>query len=328
MSQSHMVSCNALSEGNWFSIKKTNHAEIYGTYFHNITSHAPIQNRLINGRSANTEEQERIFNAITNITRTTSSFHPDHIISNIMVRLQAEKDFSMNHHDTSCVEKQQARVSSLASSLPEFPNTIIPRDMLVNHPSSWQAHLGRISDFLAVGKGVWWNETHDGNIEFFDSKGNPEFLESGSLLHHFRSSSFKSEECYLKECWAKCLEQKSDLPILMQVEDENGNMVIQHGQTTHVVACEDTYSLTKEADNGNLAGDVVVSDDEHIGDVLGDRDISFDHVSDNAKFVDNPDDVTSKTTDSSEKAKYNAEENHEVVTRADLTEKHGIHHYI
>ena len=138
--------------------------------------------------------------AITNITRTTSSFHADHIISNILVRLQAEKDLSTNHN-VSSVEKQQAHVSKLASSLPSFPNTIIPKEMLVNHPSSWQAHLERISDYLLAGKGVWWNESDNGDINFFDAKGNVESSEAGPLLHHFRSSSFKSEDSYLKKFW-------------------------------------------------------------------------------------------------------------------------------
>ena len=84
-------------------------------------------------------------------------------------------------------------MSNLAFSLPEFPNTVIPRDMLVNHPSIWQAHLKRIIDFLAVGKGACWNETHNVNVEFFDSKGNPEFLDSGPWLHHFKSS-FSSQK--------------------------------------------------------------------------------------------------------------------------------------
>ena len=214
-----------MPDSDWFSVEKLTVRKFYETYFHNITSHAPIQNRLTSGRSANTEEQERIFNAITNITRTTSSFHADHIISNILVRLQVEKDLSTNH--VSSVEKQQAHVSKLASSLPSFPNIIIPKEMLVNHPSSWQAHLERISDFLLAGKGVWWNESDNGDINFFDAKGNVESSEAGPLLHHFRSSSFKSEESYLKKCWLECLEQKSDLPILrLQIEDENGNMVV------------------------------------------------------------------------------------------------------
>ena len=38
--------------------------------------------RLICGKSCNVEEQERVFNTITNITKTTSSNHPSHIIGN------------------------------------------------------------------------------------------------------------------------------------------------------------------------------------------------------------------------------------------------------
>ena len=257
---------------------------------HHITSHAPIQNRLISGRSANTEEQERIFNAITNITRTASSFHPDHVVSNILVRVQAEKDFSTNQHHASSVEKQQAHVSKLASSLPSFLNTVIPKDMLVNHPLSWQAHLERISDFLLVGKGFWWNK--NGDIYALDAKGNPESMETGPLLHHFRSSSFKSEKSYLKECWLKCLEQKTDLPILqLQIEDRNGNMVVHHIANTpnnclmphDKVNCDalPCAEATPNDNNDEKVTDIVSSDDNVDGDeqdgILGDSDVSFDN---------------------------------------------------
>ena len=61
-----------------------------------------------------------------------------------------------------------------------------------------------------------------GIIHFFDAKGNPESVEKGPLLHHFRSSSFKTEESYLKDCWLRCVEQRSHLPIVrLQVEDIN-----------------------------------------------------------------------------------------------------------
>jgi hypothetical protein len=264
-----------------FHLKKLTVRKFYGTYFHNITSHAPIQNRLISGRSANTEEQERIFNAITNITRTTSSFHPDHIISNILVRLQAEKDLAARHK-ASLVQKQQDHVSKLASSLPNLPNTVIPREILVNHPSSWQAHLERISDFLLVGKGFWWDESDNGDIHFTDAKGNPESLERGPLLHHFRSSTFKSEETYLKKCWLKCLEQKTNLPILrLQVEDENGNMVSVNASVDHICttsndeemnAAKDENTMAKgvidENDLGNLVGNVAVGDELAMPEVV------------------------------------------------------------
>ena len=50
---------------------------------------------------------------------------------------------------------------------------------------------------------------------------------------------------------------------------------------------------------------------------MDDRDISFNYdVSDNAGFVNTPDNGSKKPTDSSEKAKYNAEKNkNEVVAK-------------
>ena len=74
-----------------FTLKYMTTRKFYGTYFHNITAHAAIQNRLVSGRSTYIEEQERVFNAITSITRSTSSYHSNHIIGNVFVRLQAER---------------------------------------------------------------------------------------------------------------------------------------------------------------------------------------------------------------------------------------------
>ena len=68
--------------------------------------------RLINGKSCNVEEQERIFNTITNITKSTSSYHPSHIIGNIFIRLQAEKE--MQGFQGYSSSKQEASVSQLA----------------------------------------------------------------------------------------------------------------------------------------------------------------------------------------------------------------------
>jgi hypothetical protein len=81
-----------------FQLKKLTCRKLYGNYFHNITSHAAMQNRIINGRSSNVEEQERVFNTIKNITKGTSSNHPNQLIGNILVRMQAEgklKDYQM-----------------------------------------------------------------------------------------------------------------------------------------------------------------------------------------------------------------------------------------
>ena len=203
-----------------FSLKQMTTRKFYGNYFHNITAHAPIQNRLISGISANTEEQERVFNSINNITRMTSSNHPDHIIGNVFVRVQAEKEFKASQPTSS--DMQQAHVSKLASSLPDFGNTVIPKQMLVNNYRPWQSHLERICDFLLAGEGIWWRTCENGDIEFFYAKGNHEAVPQGPTLHHFRSSNFKKEEAYLKSCWQTCLERKVQLP---QIENSEGNMV-------------------------------------------------------------------------------------------------------
>lgn len=164
--------------------------------------------------------------------------------------------------------------------------------MLINHPSSWQSHLERIRDFLLVGKGVWWSENENGDIHFLDAKGNPESMETGPLLHHFRSSSFKSEESYLKECWLKCLEQKTDRPILrLQIEERNGNMVVHHIANTpsnclmpHAeVNCDvkPGDEATPNDINDKKVTDIVSSDDNVDGDeqdgLLDDCDVSFDN---------------------------------------------------
>ena len=176
--------------------------KFYGNYFHNITAHAPIQNKFISGRSANTKEQERVFNSINNITRTSSN-HPDHIIGNVFIQIQAEKAFKAEQ--TSTYDTQEAHVSKLASSLPNFGNTIIPKQVLARNYSPWQAHLERIRDFSLAGEGIWWRTCNNGDMEFFYSKGNPEAVPEGPLLHHFPSSKFKKEKTYLKCCRQTCL---------------------------------------------------------------------------------------------------------------------------
>ena len=95
--------------------------------------------------------------------------------------------------------------------------------MLVRNARPWQAHLGRICDFLLVGEGIWWR-CQNGDIKFLDAKENPE-TSRGPTVHHFRSSNFK-KEAYLKHCWELCLKKKLKLPIeVFHVENAEGNMV-------------------------------------------------------------------------------------------------------
>ena len=208
-----------------FKLKEMTARKLYGNYFHDITSHAAMQHRLICGKSCNVEEQERVFNTITNITKTTSSNHPSHIIGNVFIRLQAEKQ--MDAFQSTSVAKQQSSVSKLASSLQPCGNTIIPHKLIQKHQRSWQAHLEKVSDYLLIGKGAWWIERENGDIEFQDGEQCPDFHPEGPSLHHYRSSNLKDEEKYLQECWKKCLHLQVSIPArVLHIEDEEGNMKI------------------------------------------------------------------------------------------------------
>jgi hypothetical protein len=79
-----------------------------------------MQNRIINGRSSNVEEQERVFNTIENITKGTSSNHPNQLIGNILVRMQAEGKLK-DYQNVVC--NQQKQVTKLANALPSFGKT-------------------------------------------------------------------------------------------------------------------------------------------------------------------------------------------------------------
>ena len=154
----------------------------------------------------------------------TSSNHPEHIIGNVFIRVQAEKELKAEQPSIS--DTQEAHVSKLASSLPNFGNTVISKQMLVSNFRPWQTHLERICDFLLAGEGIWWRTCNNGDIEYFDAKGNHEAVPQGPTLHHFRSSNFKKEEAYLKHCWQTCLKKKIEMPVkVLQVENAEGNMV-------------------------------------------------------------------------------------------------------
>ena len=95
-----------------FKLKELTTRKLYGNYYHDITCHAAVQHRLINGKACNVEQQERIFNTITNITKATPSCHPSHIIGNIFIRLQAEKEMQI-FQGTNSDSKQESSVSQL-----------------------------------------------------------------------------------------------------------------------------------------------------------------------------------------------------------------------
>ena len=176
--------------------------KFYGRYWHSLTAHAAKQNRIISGKSANTEEEERHFNTLQGITKLTNR-RPGDVITPSLVRLQTEQQMAETRRGNA-VKAQESQISKYYKALPPFPNTIIPNRYIVRNPKEYQAHLQSISDFLICGEGVWWQQIASG-VEFRDGPDELNFRPEGPSLHHFRSSSLALEEEHLNQCWKICL---------------------------------------------------------------------------------------------------------------------------
>lgn len=103
--------------------------KLYGIYYHSITCHAAFTPRLISLSSEDTEEEERQFSTINAISKATSNGHPEQIILNCIIRAQAEQKFRCKK---SCFADQQSKIGKFATHLPDFPDTVIPQELLEN----------------------------------------------------------------------------------------------------------------------------------------------------------------------------------------------------
>ena len=122
--------------------------KMFGIYYHSITCHAPLTSRLISLSSVDTEEEEREFSTINSISKSTSNGHPEHIIPNSIIRVQAERSFRSKK---SAFVDQQSKIGRFANNLPDFPDTIISDELLATE--LYQVHLEQISDFPSLREG-------------------------------------------------------------------------------------------------------------------------------------------------------------------------------
>ena len=180
--------------------------KMFGRYFHSLTTHAPILYRMVCLRSVNAEMQERIFGQCKAITKATSSQHPDHIIKNILLRLQEQ-----SKDNISSLKAQESEITKLANALGSKCNTIIPKQWLHQIPHQYQAHLERTSDFLIHGPGCWWKEVC-GDIEFFDSFTPPGCTLPPHQIFHYCSTKLTSIESHLLTKWEECIDNQIPLP--------------------------------------------------------------------------------------------------------------------
>ncbi|XP_070549355.1 uncharacterized protein [Ptychodera flava] len=73
--------------------------KFYGRYYHNVVVHLPEQYRIISLYSSNTESQERVFNAIRRITKSTSSNGLEKLLemSSSDYMQKKKQDFHLSH---------------------------------------------------------------------------------------------------------------------------------------------------------------------------------------------------------------------------------------
>ena len=180
---------------------------MFGMYYHSITCHSPTVYRLVALRSLNTEFQERTFGQAKNITQQTSNMHPQHIIDNSIIRIQAEASRTLT-----TITEQDTEIAKLAKSMPTTSNTKFSKEYINKHSLQFQSHLERIGDYLLTGPGIWWRET-DTYIEFLDGDDEPESRSEGPLLKHFSDTSLPSLQLFLFQCWERCITEDIKLPL-------------------------------------------------------------------------------------------------------------------
>ena len=151
----HLKLCNDLLS----NPKEVTHSKLFGHYLHAFTAHAPVQYEIACLRSLNRENQERIFGQARAIAKKRTNRHPENMIPQILLRMQAKQD---QRKVIQSVQQAETQVSKTAYHLKHFNSSHFTKAFLKQHGRSWQVHIQRISPFLAKGKGVWWQPIPDG----------------------------------------------------------------------------------------------------------------------------------------------------------------------
>ena len=114
-------------------------------------------------------------------------------------------------------------VSTSASKLTEYRGTSITNTFISGRPSSWQAHLMRISSYMNHGEGIWWQRIEDG-FKFNDGADDLEFLPCGPHLDNFRSITLPDIYCKMSQDWDFILRERVEFPLpSIRVYNVHGN---------------------------------------------------------------------------------------------------------
>ena len=134
-------------------IKSMSERKFYGIYYHSLIRHSAEQYRLFSGRSSNTEKEEAVFNTLKKFTNLTSNHHPDNMIYNALVRIQAHQILTANEEDK---ERNDETFAKLYQPIKQnLSNTIISFEWIEKHNSCYQALLEQIADYLICDTKCW-----------------------------------------------------------------------------------------------------------------------------------------------------------------------------
>ena len=265
--------------------KSLTERKLYGRYWHSITVHAAKQSRIISLKSTNTEEEERHFNTLQGVTKLTNR-RPGDIITPSLVRLQAEQKLAESKSATSPVKMQESQISKYYSTLPPFPNTIIPNRYIIRNPKEYQAHLESISDFIACGEGEWWHQVLSG-VEFYDGPDEANNRPQGPTLHHVRSSTLQLEEQHLKENWERCLSDDNiTIPHrIIRIYNQRGDCTrVMHTNFLDTENDDNSLQIQEERENetaeDSMTDFLEMEDNENTVEVTGLEEITTPEVED------------------------------------------------
>ena len=176
---------------------------MFGRYYYSLTTHAAIVNRTTALHSLNTENEERMFQQMKQITLTTSSRRPNDILKNALLRIQEESNVHTG------VPQLESEIARLASALPVKENTVFSWNWISQHVMHYQTHLERISDYLQCGRGVWWDYCDEG-VKFYDTVPNAGVQPA---VLHFRSNMTHDVLSALQKTWERICSDGIILPI-------------------------------------------------------------------------------------------------------------------
>ena len=128
----------------WSYISRVNlltSRKLFGSYYHSLTKHAPEQHRIVSSRTSNTEKEEATFNSIKVATNLASNHHPNNIIANALIRLQA-KD-ALNENQTT--PERESKITKMYGSIKgNFKNTVISFHWIKKYKRQYQCLLKSI----------------------------------------------------------------------------------------------------------------------------------------------------------------------------------------